>query len=147
MGYWGTDLLSNDYVQDALFDFEHIQTDSDGQSVIARYFQKAAKESSTFMLTEDDLPLIYDEKDKASLLFNDEQETIDRDVFLGLIAHGLENKGFLKYFTKDQLQFSLGIVKQLCNKRLLDRWEKSPQERFKSLFEFQEKLNTHIQSL
>lgn len=148
MGAWNSSLVGNDTFQDEMSVFRSTSL-SELSSYFNSWYIHAQKEAAGFMLDDNHLPLEFDEEteNKEEFLFNEEQETDYRSMFLGLIDTCLqEHPHLLKYFSKIQLESALVYNKQLCHYKNLDLWVK-PEERINELFLFKQRLENHLATL
>lgn len=147
MGAWNCSLVGNDAFQDELHEFYKTRLSQVG-AYLANWHRLAKQEGSEFMLSEDNLPLEFDESMvKEDYLFNEEQDTSYRSIFLGLIDVCLTDKpDLLKYFTKQQLKDGIEFGRQLSYHKILNQW-KEPQERLSELYKFHLKLTQYLATL
>lgn len=148
MGAWNTSLVGNDTFQDEMSVFRSTKL-SELSAYFSRWYIHAKTEAAGFMLDEDHLPLDFDEENdsKDEFLFNEEQETDYRTMFLGLIDVCLQDHpNLLKYFTQEQLDHALEYNKQLCHYKILEPWV-NPDQRLNELFLFKQRLENHLSTL
>lgn len=147
MGAWNCSLVGNDAFQDELHEFNQTRLSQVGL-YLSNWHNLAQKEAEGFMLSEDHLPLEYDESIvKEDYLFNEDQDVIYRSIFLGLIDVCLTEKpDLLKYFTKKQLENGLEFGRQLSYHKILNQW-KEPQTRLSELYNFHLRLKHHLATL
>lgn len=146
MGAWYSDFISNDNFLDFWDSF------NDAAAPVQVHFfnqqlQKALTESLNFRLSDDHLPLEFNENiDTADDFLVDEyQETCEREIFLGLIQQLIDQKQF-SLLSKYVLEQSLTFLSQLTHKNLLKHWI-NPSERFTEIFKLHQMINELLSQL